>query len=213
MKLYDEVMPAPNPRKVRIFLAEKGIDVPRERVRMHKREHKAEDFLKKNPLGQVPVLELDDGTCLTESLAICHYLEQQRPEPNLMGKGALEQAQVLMWNDILTFEGYLPLQEALRNGHEAFKGRALPGPVAWEQIPALAERGRRRTAIFLDKLETRLGESEFVAAKRFTYADIVAFVYIGFAPRATGLSPTDGRPALTQWSEAIAARPAIQRVS
>ena len=130
-----------------------------------------------------------------------------------MGRGAREQAEVLMWNDILTFEGYLPLQESLRNGNEAFKGRALPGPVAWEQIPALAERGRRRTAVFLDKLETRLGESAFVAGERFTYADIVAFVYVGFVPRATGMDPTAGRPVLTRWSESLAARPAIRRVS
>jgi glutathione S-transferase len=159
------------------------------------------------------VLELDDGTCLTESLAICHYLEQQKPEPNLMGRGALEQAQVLMWNDILMFEGYLALQEALRNGNEAFKGRALPGTVVFEQIPALAERGRRRAAVFFDKLDARLGQSEFVAGNRFTYADIVAFVAVGFAPRATGTSAIEGRPALRRWHDTVAARPAIQRMS
>lgn len=208
MKLYDN-RSAPSPRKVRLFIAEKGLDVPTVEVDLRARAQHEPAFLAKNAGATVPVLELDDGTCLTESLAICHFLEQQRPEPNLMGSGASEQAAVLMWNDILTFEGYLPLQEALRNGHEAFKGRALPGPVAWEQIPALAERGRRRAAIFFDKLETRLGESEFVAGKRFTYADIVAFVYLGFAPRATGANPIDGRPAVKQWSEAVAARPAI----
>src|SRR5262249_21612589 len=99
------------------------------------------------------------------------------------------------------------------NGNEAFKGRALPGPVAWEQIPALAERGRRRAAVFFDKLETRLGESELIAGKRFTYADIVAFVSVAFAPRAPGVNPIDSRPALTQWHDAVAARPAIRRVS
>jgi glutathione S-transferase len=210
MKFYD-YRAAPSPRKVRLFIAEKGLEVPTVEVDLRARAQQEPAFLAKNAGATVPVLELDDGTCLTESLAICHYLEQQRPEPNLMGKGAREQAQVLMWNDILTLEGYLPLQESLRNGNEAFKGRALPGPVAWEQIPALAERGRRRAAIFFDKLETRLGESEFVAGNRFTYADIVAFVYLGFAPRATGTNPIEGRPALKQWSDAVAARPAIQR--
>jgi glutathione S-transferase len=210
MKFYD-YRSAPSPRKVRLFIAEKGLDVPTVEVDLRARAQQEPAFLAKNAGATVPVLELDDGTCLTESLAICHYLEQQHPEPNLMGSGALEQAHVLMWNDILTLQGYLPLQEALRNGHEAFKGRALPGPVAWEQIPALAERGRRRAAIFFDKLETRLGESEFVAGDRFTYADIVAFVYLGFAPRATGTNPLDGRPAMKQWSDAVAARPAIQR--
>lgn len=211
MKFYD-YRSAPSPRKVRLFIAEKGLDVPTAEVDLRARAQQEPVFLAKNAGATVPVLELDDGTCLTESLAICHYLEQQRPEPNLMGRGAREQAQVLMWNDILTFEGYLSLQESLRNGNEAFKGRALPGPVAWEQIPALAERGRRRAALFFDKLETRLGESEFVAGERFTYADIVAFVYVGFAPRATGTNPIDGRPALKQWNETIAARPAIARL-
>ncbi|MEO8466746.1 MAG: glutathione S-transferase family protein [Gammaproteobacteria bacterium] len=210
MRFYD-YRSAPSPRKVRLFIAEKGLDVPTVEVDLRARAHQDPSFLAKNAGATVPVLELDDGTCLTESLAICHYLEQQQPEPNLMGNSAREQAHVLMWNDILTLEGYLPLQESLRNSHEAFKGRALPGPVAWEQIPALAERGRRRAVVFFDKLETRLRESEFVAGERFTYADIVAFVYLGFAPRATDTNPIDGRRALKQWSEAIAARPAIER--
>src|SRR6185503_16232025 len=94
MKLYDENMPAPNPRKVRIYLAEKGITVPTERVRMMKREHKAPEFLAKNSLGQLPVLELDDGTFLSESVAICRYFEEMMPEPPLFGRSTLERAQV-----------------------------------------------------------------------------------------------------------------------
>jgi glutathione S-transferase len=207
--LFYDFRAAPSPRKVRLFIAEKGIDVPSVQVDLRAQQQHSPGFLARNSGGTVPVLELDDGTCLTESLAICHYLESRFPEPNLMGRDGHEQARVLMWNDILTLEGYLAFQEALRNGHEAFKGRALPGPVPWEQIPQLAERGRRRAAIFLDKLDTRLGESEYVAGERVTYADIVAFVYVGFAPRAVGFSPTDGRPALAQWHERIAARPAI----
>jgi glutathione S-transferase len=208
MQFYD-FRSAPSPRKVRLFIAEKGIDVPSVQVDLRAREQHSPDFLARNSGGTVPVLELDDGTRLTESLAICHYLESRFPEPNLLGRDGHEQARVFMWNDILTLEGYLPLQESLRNGHEAFKGRALPGPVAWEQIPELAERGRRRAAIFFDRLETRLGESEYVAGERFTYADIVAFVYVGFAPRAVGFEPIEGRPALKQWCETVAARPAI----
>jgi glutathione S-transferase len=119
-----------------------------------------------------------------------------------------------MWTDIQTLEGYLGLQEALRNGHEAFKGRALGGPVAYDQIPALAERGRRRGEVFFDKLETRLSESPFIAGERFTYADIVGYVYLGFAARAIGgTPPVEGRPALQRWSDTVAARPAIQRAS
>jgi glutathione S-transferase len=118
-----------------------------------------------------------------------------------------------MWADIQTLEGYLGLQEALRNSHEAFKGRALGGPVPYEQIPALAERGKRRAEVYFDKLETRLGEGPFVAGDRYTYADIVGYVYLGFAARALGggVAPLEGRPRLARWHETIAARPAIQR--
>jgi glutathione S-transferase len=128
-----------------------------------------------------------------------------------MGRDAKEQALVLMWNDIQTLEGYLGLQEALRNGHEAFKGRALGGPVSYEQIPALAERGKRRADVYFNKLETRLGESPFIAGERYTYADIVGYVYVGFAGRALGgASPFEGRPALKEWHDKVAARPAIR---
>jgi len=211
MRFFDYPL-APSPRKVRLFIAEKGLDIPTESVDLRARQQMEPKFLAKNPGATVPVLELDDGTCLTESLAICHYLERVHPEPNLMGRDAKEQALVLMWNDIQTFEGYLGLQEALRNGHEAFKGRGLGGPLSYEQIPALVERGRRRAEVYFNKLETRLGESAFIAGDRFTYADIVGFVYLGFAARAIGgTSPVKGRPALKLWSEQVAARPAIER--
>jgi len=154
MRFYDYRL-APSPRKARLFIAEKGLDIPTIEVDLRARAQQEPDFLAKNPGATVPVLELDDGTCLTESLAICHYLEQVHPEPNLMGRDAVEQALVLMWTDSQTFEGYLGLQEALRNGHEAFKGRALGGPVSYEQIPALAERGRSRVAGVSQHLERR----------------------------------------------------------
>jgi glutathione S-transferase len=213
MRFYDYSL-APSPRKVRLFIAEKGLEIPTVEVDLRARGQQAPEFLAVNPGATVPVLELDDGTRLTESLAICHYLERIHPEPNLMGADAKEQALVLMWADIQTFEGYLGLQEALRNGHPAFKGRALGGPVPYEQIPELAQRGKRRAEIYFDKLETRLGESEYIAGERYTYADIVGFVYVGFAGRALGgAAPLEGRPALREWHGRIAARPAIQRSS
>ena len=116
MKFYDYGI-APSPRKVRLFIAEKGLDIPTENVDLKTNAQLNPDFLAKNPGGTVPVLELDDGTRLTESLAICHYLEGIYPEPNLMGRDAREQALVLMWNDIQMFEGFLAFQEVLRNGH------------------------------------------------------------------------------------------------
>lgn len=213
MRFYD-YRHAPSPRKVRLFIAEKGLDIPAVDVDLRAGAQQQPQFLAKNPDATVPVLELDDGTCLTESLAICHYLEQLHAEPNLMGRGAKEQALVLMWTDIQTFQGYLGLAEALRNGNAAFKGRALGGPVAYEQIPALAERGKRRAELYFDKLEARLGESEYIAGDRYTYADIAGFVYVGFAARAVGGAPAvEGRPALQAWHDRIAARPAIQGAS
>jgi glutathione S-transferase len=209
MKYYD-YRGAPSPRKVRLFIAEKGIEIPTQQVDLRSREQFRPDFLAKNPSGGVPLLELDDGTCLSESLAICHYLEQRHPQPNLMGLDAREQALVLMWNDIQTYEGYLGIQEVLRNGHEAFKDRALGGPVPYAQIPELAERGRRRAEVYFDRLEARLEASPFIASARFTYADIVGYVYLGFAVRSLGHDPAENRPALKRWSETVAARPAIE---
>ena len=209
MKYYD-YRTAPSPRKVRLFIAEKGIEIPTQQVDLRAREQFRPDFLAKNPSGGVPLLELDDGTCLSESLAICHYLEQRYPQPNLMGLDAREQALVLMWNDIQTYEGYLGIQEVLRNGHEAFKDRAFPGPVPYAQIPELAERGRKRAEIYFDRLEARLAASPFIASARFTYADIVGYVYLGFAVRSLGHDPAAERPALKRWSETVAARPAIR---
>jgi glutathione S-transferase len=209
MKYYD-YRSAPSPRKVRLFIAEKGIEIPTQQVDLRSREQLHPDFLAKNPSGGVPLLELDDGTCLSESLAICHYLEQRHPQPNLMGLDAREQALVLMWNDIQTYEGYLGIQEVLRNGHDAFKDRALGGPVPYAQIPELADRGRRRAEIYFDRLEVRLEASAFIASARFTYADIVGYVYLGFAVRSLGHDPAEKRPALKRWSETVAARPAIK---
>jgi glutathione S-transferase len=208
MKLYDYAA-APSPRKVRYFVAEKGLTIPTVEIDLRTNGQSAPEFLAKNPGATVPVLELDDGTCLTETLAICRYLEGIHPEPNLMGADPKEAALVLMWHDIVTLEGYLGLQEALRNGHPAFKGRALGGPTSYEQIPALAERGKRRAAAFFDRLDARLGAQPYVAVERFTYADIVAYVTLEFAPRAARFNPTDGRPALERWRNEIAARPAI----
>jgi glutathione S-transferase len=212
MKYYD-YRNAPSPRKVRLFIAEKGLDVPTVEVDLRTRAQHTPEFLAKNPSGAVPMLELDDGTCLTESLAICHYLEQKFPQPNLMGLDAKEQALVLMWNDIQIFEGYLGIQEVLRNGHEAFKDRALGGPVPYAQIPALAERGRQRSEVFFDRLESRLAASPFIASARFTYADIAGYVYLGFALRSLGYDPASTRPSIKRWSEAVAARPAIKAAS
>src|SRR5690606_35660116 len=132
-----------------------------------------------------------DGTRMTESLAICSYLEGLHPHPRLMGTSPLERAMVLMWNDIATLQGYIPLQDVLRNRIEAYKDRALPGPEAYAQIPELVERGR-------------------MAGDAFTYAEIAAFVYTGFAQRVLKKDVTEGRPHLGRWYQEIAERPAVK---
>jgi glutathione S-transferase len=156
------------------------------------------------------MLELDDGTRLTESLAICAYLDRIHPAPNLMGETPTESALVLMWHDITMLEGYLAVQELLRNSSEFFQGRALPGIHPYEQIPALVDRGRRRVGIFMDKLDQRLGDSAYVACERYTYADVAAYVTVGFAQRALGEDPAGGRAYVARWRDVVAARPAVQ---
>lgn len=194
-------------------MAEKALDIPTESVNLRALEQQRDDYRQKHPGATVPMLELDDGTRLTESLAIAHYLDRVFPEPNLMGSDPREQALVLMWHDIATFEGYLGLQELLRNSVAAFAGRALPGMQPFEQIPALADRGRRRALAFLDKLDDRLASSAFLAVGRYSYADVAAYVYVGFAARALGHDPLADREHLTRWSREIAARPAVRQAT
>jgi len=209
MRFYD-FRGAPSPTKVRIVIAEKGIEIPTESINLRELEQQKESYRDKHPGATVPMLELDDGTRLTESLAISHYLDQTYPEPNLLGLDPKEQALVLMWHDITTLEGYLGVQELLRNASAAFEGRALPGPEPYEQIASLAERGRKRIGVFMNKLDQQLGHREYLACERYTYADIAAYVTVGFAKRVLGEDPTVRHANLSRWVDKIAARPAVQ---
>jgi glutathione S-transferase len=137
MKLYD-FAPAPNPRRVRIFLAEKGIEVPTEQVDLRARAQHEPAFVARNPSATVPVLELDDGTCISESVAICRYFEALQPEPPLMGEGAREQALVEMWQRRMEIDGMMAAGEAFRNATPGFKDRALAGTAPVAQIAELA---------------------------------------------------------------------------
>ena len=208
MKLYD-FPGAPSPRKVGIFVSEKGLEIPTVDLNLRAGEHRTEEFAAINPNLTLPVLELDDGTRITESLAIVHYLERLHPEPNLMGRDAKERALVLMWHDIATLEGYLAIQERFRNSDSFPEGRALPGPVSYDRIPALVERGEKRIKACFDKLDRRLGESAYLAGDRYTYADIAAYVYRGFAQRVTSEDPAGSRANLARWVGEIEARPAV----
>ena len=208
MKLYDYIH-APSPRRVRIFLAEKGIEIPTVQVDLAKGEQFAPEFRRMNPRCTVPVLELDDGTCLWETLAICFYLEQLHPEPVLMGRDAGEKAQVLQWNQRIENDGFQAVAEALRNSNKRFQGHALTGAVGFEQIPALAERGFKRTELFLRDMDAHLADRRYVLGDRFTMADITALVVVDFAGRIRMTIP-ENHLHLKRWHEEVSARPSAE---
>ena len=181
MKFYD-FRTAPNPRRARMFMAEKGInDVEIIQVDLGNVEQLGNEYRAINPSGTVPALVLDDDTLIAESVAICRYFEELQPSPPLMGRNAKEKAQVEMWQRQVELQGYLPAGDTFRNHNKRFAGRAIPGLAKYEQIPELVVRGRARVEHFLDILDQRLGASEFVANNVFTIADITAFILIEFA--------------------------------
>jgi len=189
-----------------MFLAEKGINLPTVQVDLRNGEQLGEAFRRINPRCTVPVLELDDGTCLTDTLAICHYLESQYPEPNLMGKDGREQALVMNWHEQILTEGFLAGAEALRNFVKGFENRALTGPEGFRQIPELAERGRQRLEIFMEVLNQRLSESPYIALERFTMADIGGYVCADFASWVK-LPVRERWSNVRRWFDDISARP------
>lgn len=208
MKLYDADF-APSPRRVRIFLAEKGIEVPTVKVDLRNREQLDNPFREVNPWCTVPALELDDGTSLCDIPSICLYLEQLNPEPPLMGTDAKDRALVLMWDRHMEQDGMMAAAEAFRNSHPAFEDRALTGPNNVAQIPALAERGRQRYVWFLEGLDKRLAESEFIAGDGYTIADITALAAIDFAT-AVKAGGFDGYANVQRWHDQVSARPSAK---
>jgi len=208
MKFYD-CRTAPSPRRVRIFIAEKNIEIEIIEVDLASREQLGAAFREINPDCTVPVLELDDGTRLTEVFAICQYLDDASPEPSLMGSGAVDRALVTMWNTKIEYQGLAAMAECLRNRAKGMRGRALTGPDDYEQIPELVDRGRRRFEKFMAKMERHLHESEFVAGDVFTIADISLLVAIDFAAWSK-ISIEDDMVNLRRWYEVVSARPGCQ---
>jgi glutathione S-transferase len=201
MKLYDENLPAPNPRKVRIFLVEKGIAVPLARVRMMKREHKAPEFLKKNSLGQLPVLELDDGTCISESLAICRYFEELHPEPALFGANPVERALIEMWVRRAEFRLWNPMGQVWIN---ADPRTAVVNP---NQFKDYGEHNRKVVARAMTWIDSELADGrDFLAGDRFSMADIVLLCGIDFARFVEMDMPADAQH-LRAWHARMSARP------
>ena len=205
MKLYD-CTTAPSPRRVRIFLAEKGIVVPRIQVDLRAGEQFRPEFRAINPACTVPVLEFDDGKRIAEVVAICVYFEADHPDPPLMGIGAQDRAIVAAWQSRVEREGFWAVAEAFRNSTPGLKGRALSGPDDYEQIPALAERGRTRVARFFTAIDRELADREFIAGDRYTIPDITALVTVDFAGWIK-LSIPNECTHLHRWHKAVAARP------
>lgn len=208
MKLYDMTR-APNPRRVRIFLAEKGIEVDTVQVDVLAGENLTDAYLKINPRGLIPSLELDDGTCLTETVAICRYLEETHPEPPLMGASPLDKARVEMWQRVMEQDGLAAVGETYRNSAPNLAGRRMAGTAGGDQIPEIAEQGRERVAEFLDMLDERLGEADYVAGDSFSIADITALCTVDFA-RAIHMAPADSHTNIKRWHTVVSDRPSAR---
>jgi glutathione S-transferase len=208
MKLYD-CASAPSPRRVRIFLAEKGITLPTVQVDLRKGEQFTDSFRALNPDCTVPVLELDDGTCITDAIAICVYLEALQPDPPLMGRDPKRKAVIAAAQRRAERDGFSAVVEAFRNFTPGLKGHALPGPDAYEQIPALAERGRARVLRFFQSLEGALAGRDFVCGPDYSIADITTLVTVDFAKWIKLAIPQDSVH-LRRWHDVIAARPSAK---
>ena len=204
--LFYDCSTAPSPRRARMFIAEKGLEIESREISIAKGEQLSADFLKVNPRATVPVLITDEGATLTENTAIATYLEARFPEPPLMGQTPDEKAQVAMWNAIAEGQGGMPVAEVLRNSHPAMKGRALPGRLNLDQIPELAARGQKRVDAFFTLLEERLSESPWLAGERFSLADITAYVFVDFARVIKARIP-EGNSATKAWYDSIRDRP------
>jgi glutathione S-transferase len=203
MKLYDGGR-SPNPRRVRIFLAEKGIALPPlEPVDLGDLQHKSPAFAAVNPLQRVPALELDDGTVLTESIAICRYFEELQPEPALFGRGALGKAQVEMWNRRMEMNLFQAVQQIFRHSHPAMEKLERP------QVPAWAEANKPRVADFLALLERELKGRRFVAGDAYSVADITGLVAVDLMKPAKLTVPAELTNVL-RWYTEISTRPSAK---
>ncbi len=208
MKLYD-YPGVPNPRRLNIFLTEKGLDFPREQVDLLKGEQFAEDFRRKSPNCDVPVLELDDGTCISQTNAICRYLEALQPEPPLYGRNPREIGLVEMWNNICFTNGFQAVADLFRNGPDWFEGRALVGPHNYNKIPELVERGRQRINNFYSDINQHLNGKDYFVSGYFSVVDITALVTVDFAIW-TGVTISPTHEHLLNWHHRLSERPSIK---
>ena len=180
MKLYT-YDPAPNPRRLALFLKYKGIELDTEQVDLGQLEQHGEEYAKINPARTVPALVLDDGHLLTEVIGMCVYLEALHPDKPLLGSTPEEKAEVISWDHKLFLTGFMPIADIFRNGHPAFEGRAMPGPIKLEQVPALVERGKIRLEHFWTMVDEHLADKPWFAGDNFSFADIDMFCICEFS--------------------------------
>ncbi|MCT8971105.1 glutathione S-transferase family protein [Microbaculum marinisediminis] len=199
MKLYTSTR-APNPRRVDIFLAEKGIEVPRVEIDIMKQEHKAPDFIARNPMMRVPVLELDDGTHIAESIAICRYFEELQPAPPLFGVDMLDRALVEMWQRRMELDLMVPVAMAFRHTHPAMAELETPQVAEWGEV------NKPRIFTMLDWLDGELADRPFIAGQRYTVADITALVAIDFM-RPVRLGVPESCTNVLRWYADVSGRP------
>ncbi|MDB5979536.1 MAG: Glutathione S-transferase [Pseudomonas sp.] len=206
MHIYQAVG-SPNSRRVRIFIAEKGIDIPTINLDLGTKQQFSDTYKAINPRSVVPTLVLDDGTAIGEVPAICRYLEEIYPEPVLFGSTSKEKTLVMMWERRMEQEGFAAVMDAVRNSLAGLKGRALTGPYDYDQIPALVDRSKQRIINFHTDLDKRLNEAPFAAGEQFSIADITAMTTIDFAKRALNLDFDKKHKAIKRWYDIVEARP------
>jgi glutathione S-transferase len=199
VKLYNSNL-APNPRRVRIFMAEKGGTIPRIEVDLAKLEHRTPEFSALNPFQTIPILELDDGTKIAESIAICRYIEELQPEPNLFGRTALERAMIEMWQRQLELRLLMPIAQVLRHSHPHMAEMENP------QVPDWAAANRPRALKAMAIVVEALRDRPFIAGDRITVADITGLVALDFARPARIAIPPELAD-LNRWRDALRARP------
>ena len=202
MKLYNTRL-APNPRRVRIFLAEKGVSVPTVEVDLGKLEHKAPDYVAVNPLQRTPALALDDGTVITESIAICRYFEELYPEPPLFGVGPLGRAMVEMWQRRLELELLGSVAAAFRHLHPGMAELEVPQVALWGEV------NKGRAIAFLRFLDNHLSGRQFVCGDDFSLADITGLVAVDLMKPAKLTLPEELQN-VRRWHQLVAARPSVQ---
>jgi glutathione S-transferase len=199
MKLYDFGR-APNPRRVRIFLAEKGIKIPSEQVDLGLLQQRSDAYTAINPMQRVPALTLDDGTVIAESIAICRYFEGVQPEPMLFGRGPLASALVEMWNRRAELHLLFPVASVFQHLHPAMKQMVNPQVAEW------GEANKPRVVDFLKFLDSELKSRPYVAGTDYTVADITALVAVDFM-RVSKMTVPDNLTNVQRWHEAVSARP------